>query len=675
MTPLDYGTNMAEQMGIPGINLNPSTSAMTQLNFQNIRNLGANSNQPLITNQNDFQVFDSVTWIKNKHTFKLGGSVTWRSREILNADTIVGNFSFNNNMTSNCAGTVSGCTLNTNTGFDVASFLLGYATTKSRNLFDAATYTEKRPEYAVYAQDDFRVSSKLTLNLGVRYEVFVPWVEVDNRQSNFDESTGKFVLAADNAVINGVNVGRYLQTYSKGDVGPRFGFAYDVFGTGRTILRGGVGKYWNFTPGGTSSSKAQNPPFLQSTALTASPNTSYSPSLKVSDGLPPPPGVDPNRPPSGTTRSIFDINFRDGNTLNWNVNIQQQFFTNYMVEVAYAGAQGRDYILKGDPNEPPATVGVTNSNLLRPYFTISPALRTLGQVQSKSILNYHALLVKLQRRFANGFSLLGAYTFAKALDYTSDNDGTVTVLNVYNIAGYNYGPADYDIKHTLSLSGMYEAPWAREKWYGGWQMSGILYWRTGFAFPVTQTQGVQSTGTGNRPDTIGDGTLERPHHRQVVQHRRLHAPRGHHGDLWQHRAQHAARARALQHRHVAHQVHEDRPHDPRAAVRGVQRPQPPAVQLPAELHDRQRRRGHDHLDADQPGLLDLRHDGAQHPVRGEADVLMPSEPPSVAPEGPAARAAGPFAAVPAGAVGPPAVSGRYGRRLESSGRCPRPRCP
>ena len=87
--------------------------------------------------------------------------------------------------------------------------------------------------------------------------------------------------------------------------------------------------FWNFTPGGTSSSKAQNPPFLQSTALTASPNTNFSndPKMLVSAGLPPPPGVDPNRPPAGTTRSIFDVNFRDAYTLNWNINIQQQIGT------------------------------------------------------------------------------------------------------------------------------------------------------------------------------------------------------------------------------------------------------------------------------------------------------------------------------------------------------------
>jgi hypothetical protein len=102
--------------------------------------------------------------------------------------------------------------------------------------------------------------------MGLRWDVYVPWVEVDDRQSNFDVTTGKFVVASPDAVMGGVNVGRYLQTYSKGDLGPRFGFAYDLTGDGKTVVRGGVGVFWNFTPGGTSSSKAQNPPFLQSTA-------------------------------------------------------------------------------------------------------------------------------------------------------------------------------------------------------------------------------------------------------------------------------------------------------------------------------------------------------------------------------------------------------------------------
>ena len=419
-------------------------------------------------------------------------------------------------MTSNCAGVAAGCTLNASTGFDVASFLLGYATTKNRNLFDAGTYTEKRPEWSLYVQDDFRVSSKLTLNLGLRWDVYVPWVEIEDRQSNFDETTGQFVVASDNATLGGVQVGRYLQTYSKGDLGPRFGFAYDVFGTGRTIVRGGVGVFWNFTPGGTSSSKAQNPPFLQSTALTAAPNTNFSndPKMLVSAGLPPPPGVDTTpRPGAGSTRSIFDRDFRDAYTVNWNVNVQHQLFTNYMIELTYAGSRGRQYLLKGDPNEAPATVGVTNSNVLRPYATLAPALRTIGQVQSTGILDYQAFLAKVQRRYANGISLLASYSLAKAQDYNSDNDGTVTVANVYDIAGYNYGPADYDIRHTVSVAGAYELPLGRTKWYGGWQVSGIGYWRTGYPFTPAQTAGILSTtpgGTGQRPNVIGNWEIDNP---------------------------------------------------------------------------------------------------------------------------------------------------------------------
>src|SRR4029078_1521392 len=196
---------------------------------------GPNVNQPLITNQNDIQIFYNVTRVTGKHTLKAGGSYTHRSREILNADTIWARFDFNQNLTSSCAGITSGCTAAANTGFDFASFLLCYASNASRTLFAPGTYTELRPEFAAYMQDDIRVTNRLTVNAGLRWDLFVPWVEENNKQSNFDPTTGKFVVASDNAVIAGVQVGRYLQTYSKTDFGPRLGFAYDITFSGKTV--------------------------------------------------------------------------------------------------------------------------------------------------------------------------------------------------------------------------------------------------------------------------------------------------------------------------------------------------------------------------------------------------------------------------------------------------------
>ena len=207
MTPIDYQQNLAKAVGIPGINLGTdTTSAMSQIMFINggMRNIGSNGNQPLITNQNDFQIFDNVTRVAGKHTLKAGGSYTHRSREILNADTIVGRFDFNQNLTSSCGGVTGTCTPIANTGFDVASFLLGYASVASRTLFNDGTYTELRPEFAAYFQDDIRLTSRLTVNAGLRWDMYVPWVEENNQQSNFDVSTGRFVVASDNATINGV---------------------------------------------------------------------------------------------------------------------------------------------------------------------------------------------------------------------------------------------------------------------------------------------------------------------------------------------------------------------------------------------------------------------------------------------------------------------------------------
>jgi hypothetical protein len=504
--PRGAGENVAEQMGIPGVNLNEFTTGMSTIAFaqQGMRNLG--SGQPLLTDLRTLQVMDDVTYIRGRHTWKGGVGLTLRSREILNSASILGSFQFNQTLTSNCAGQPAPCALNSSTGFDVASFLLGYASIKQRAYIGEVPYTETRPEWGAFAQDDFRATSRLTLNLGLRWDVFVPWVEQDDRQSNFDPSTGRFVVASEDAVIAGVEVGRRLQTYSKADLGPRLGFAYDIRGNGKTVVRGGFGVFWNWGPGGTASSKAQNPPFLRSATAT----TNFGTNLTLSTGPPPLPPTDPALAPVGSTRSAFRVNARDSYAMNWNLNVQQQLGRDYVIEIAYVGSKGRQLVLMADQNQAPPVLGVTDSNVNRPYAQVSPLLRSVGTVETSGTLDYNALLVKFQRRFANGFSFLNAYTYGKTIDLVSDNDGLPNLTNMLD-PDYNRGPADYDVTHTLSSSWIYELPLGRGQRLGGWQVNGIVYWRTGLPVTVIQAQAMLSTGRqDNRPDRLGDGQRADP---------------------------------------------------------------------------------------------------------------------------------------------------------------------
>jgi carboxypeptidase family protein len=516
---IDAGTNQAEAVGIPGVNITDTATALSQITFGanntgNIRSLGANSNQPLLTFLDTFQIFDNATHTRGAHTLKMGASLTRRRRNVFNVDNIVGQFNFRSDITSNCGGAQGSCTIDPNTGFDFASFVLGYPTGVTRGLMQG-TVGERRPEYGAYFQDDWRVNSKLTLNLGLRYDVFVPYVEVYDRQSNFDTSTGKFVIASENAVINGIEVGRGLQKTPMKDFAPRVGFAYDLFGRGQTVLRGGYGIFWNNPLTGTSSQKPSNPPFLLSNSLT----TTLLPTLRLTNGIPAPPPVDPNRAPSGTTRSIFDPEFSDGYAQQWNLNISQQFGRNYALEVSYVGSKGTDLVVKQDINQAPPVVGVTNADDNRPFIKLAPGLRALSQVQSRGYSNHHAMLVKFSNRFSNGLTFVNSYTFGKTIDIVSDTEGTVQ--NAYDF-NRDRAVSDFDVKHNFTSSWSYDLPFGKgkfigggvsglaDKFIGGWQLSGILLLRSGLPFSVNQSTNLLSTGTGNRPNRIGSGKLDNP---------------------------------------------------------------------------------------------------------------------------------------------------------------------
>ena len=412
-----------------------------------MRNLGANGNQPLITNQNDFQFFDNVTRVVGKHTMKAGGSFTLRSREILNADTIVGRFDFNQNLTSNCAGITSGCTPLANTGFDVASFLLGYASNASRTLFDPGTYTELRPEFAAYMQDDIRADEPPdgqrrpavghVRALGREGQQAVQLRRVDRpvrrriRQRDDQRRPGR-PLSADlfeDRLRAAARLRIRRDRQRQNDRARRLRAVLELHARRHLVVEG---------------AEPAVPPG-------AGDDTNFGTNIVLSNGLAAPPGVNLTAAPGGSTRSAFLTSTSATRTRTTSTSTcSGRSATNYMVEAAYSGSRTENAALKTDLNQAPPTVGVTDQNVNRPYANVAPALRTVGALSSTGYVEYNGLLMKFQRRSANHISFLNSYTYGRAIDLNSDNDGTVTLTNIFD-PEYNRGPADYDVTPHLQL--------------------------------------------------------------------------------------------------------------------------------------------------------------------------------------------------------------------------------
>ena len=252
----------------------------------------------------------------------------------------------------------------------------------------------------------------------------------------------------------------------------------------------------------------------------------------------------------------------------------------------------------------------------------------MGTLSSTGFLNYDGLLVKFQRRYANGFSFMNSYTYGQAIDLNSDNDGGVTLINVYDPGIQPRARPTTTSSTRSSRTSCTALPFAKEnKLLGGWQLGGILYARTGRALTITQTQGVLSTGTNtgqqqpNRPNRLADN-INNPD--QNIDHwfdpaafQIVPETTATYGSAGRNIARGPGYfnidANIVKHT----QVREVRA---RAARRGLQRAQPPGVRRPQ--HDvRHRRLRDDHGHAGQPVLRAVRHDRAADPVVDEAPVL------------------------------------------------------
>ncbi len=503
----DYGVDKNNQLGIKNGNLAqfPASSGIANFSISGLSGFGAPGWTDAERLANTYEITDSTTWIRGSHTIKFGMDLRRIRSTLTNPEQSPrGTFTFGRDMTS----------LNGTSGAEFATFLLGYPSTLSRGLVNT------RPDVRIiqgglYVQDDWRVNRALSLNYGLRWDIFTHPVDGYNRQTNFNLSTGKFDTASPD------NRGPNVDTFKK-NFAPRFGFAYTP-DQGKTAIRGAFGiSYFTQNYGGTAGFLERNFPLFQTYSFSAS--TPYRPFTKLSvDGLPdftPTPLTAQIDPVKGIQPLYMPADFRPDMFMMWNIGVQRRLGENGVAEVAYVATRGTHIYRRRDINTP-LTPAAGALDPRRPWVSLSPLTQSISASVSDANSNYNSLQLKYSRRFAQGFQGLFSYTYAKSMDDAS-------IYWVWNDA-MNWAPSSnqaLDIRHSFSGSWTYELPVGKNRRFmtaapgaldliaGGWSINGIATLRTGGPLAVNAKNNLLNTGTTNRANkTCSDlnypGTVEK----------------------------------------------------------------------------------------------------------------------------------------------------------------------
>lgn len=457
---------------------------------------GINAGAPWSNFQTIYEIKDNVTWIKGAHTLKFGGVYSHEQKFEPTDTNVFGNFTFDG----------------VNTGDPWSDFLLGRAANYSES--DTVAFNDNlRNALELFANDSWKVNRRLTVNLGLRYSYFPAATEADKRFRSFDSdfydpSKAVTVTAAGNVLpetgdrYNGlINPSEHFKI-DPVNFAPRVSFAYDLFGTGRTAVRGGYGLFYSREILGAFILMSGNPPFQQQIQL-------FNPTLSN-------PGAGVG---SGTTSPItlgsIDTDQPTPYTQQWNFNIQHGLSNNTVLEIGYSGSRTIHMMRTIDVNQPLPNVDIAtravNVNPYRPY----KGWGSISDREQSYAANYHGLQVELNRSFTNGFSGKLAYTYSKAIDNADFTGGIYgAVPNSYN-ASTERGRANFDANHRFIAAPIYELPFFRNKQgplkavLGGWQLSSILTLQSGL--PINPQSGLDRAGVGSstrqRPDVIGDPVL------------------------------------------------------------------------------------------------------------------------------------------------------------------------
>jgi Carboxypeptidase regulatory-like domain len=467
--------------------------------------------------QDRWQATDNLTWTKGRHSLKFGGGgqygILYRNWDL----GLPGQYEFGEFITVNGGGNVvtptSDGTLQpdgtiANVQDLTASNFTGDYPYFQETSVDPATGAHADAyrhftyhDYYWFVQDDWKVSSRLTLNLGLRWDRFGAPGEAHNIISQF---TNLDCNILDPACLAGLRVGpvsRMWPTQNK-DFGPRLGFAWDVFGNGKTAIRGGYGIYYDRIFDNIWSNGAWNPPFYALIDFEADLGDAVYYSNPASIGA----AYDPNGPNGpipypGKRVSLrtMDQNMKDSSVQNFHLGIERQFFNNLLFRVQYQGSLGRHLPMLENYNRYDGDAyGVASPTSLT--AVLPNALYNGFNYRSNSVTSsYHSLVLEAQKRLSHGLQFETSYTWSKLLDVNSDLFAGCSTIGGYT-APYYYvsnsqpamyrGPASFDHKHAYKFSVTYELPFLKHQKglvgqaFGGWSIGSFLQLYSGHPIDV-----------------------------------------------------------------------------------------------------------------------------------------------------------------------------------------------
>jgi hypothetical protein len=515
--------DLFREIGIGG--LNPTTSyanngGLPLISPEGYSDVGGANWLPTLEYNNVWDFIQNVSINKGKHAVKFGYEYRPIKFPFFQVPSARGHFRFQRNRTAIPESPGQ-------TGDGYASFLLGYP--GDSRLTTTNFVSSEKVAHAWYIQDDWKATSRLTFNIGMRYELFSPISERFARQSNYVPETATLVIpkgpnqdeplpanfARDfpQITVDRGNADKYLIPWDKTNWGPRIGVAYQMFN--KTVVRAGYGLFYGGEENqGGSPNRGEGVPFNQIMDLNL--NSAFQeghPFLgRFSDGWP----LNTFNLPANISFRGVDSNFRNPLVSKWNFTLQQDLGWGSALEVSYIGSKGSRQLINWDPNQPVnSAIPNADVNSRRMY----PFLRGgISQTSTFGKSAYHGLAAKFEKRYSGGLSMVSSYTWGHAFANTATTLSGSSGFGVFDIIcgfGCEYSNAAWDIRHRWVTSFNYDLPFGRGKQFGtdlsraadlligGWQTNGILTFSTGQPFTF-RSQNCVGSFNSCRPDAVSD---------------------------------------------------------------------------------------------------------------------------------------------------------------------------